>query len=109
MVPDPYDDPGWKAFAADAKAHLLPALRETAVTAMAWGGEGEISIQGALELGMSLLMGKPLVVVATSNDEIPKGLRAAADLIIIGDADNPVQQAAMQAQIGEFLTRLRDE
>ena len=109
MTDDPYDDPGWKAFAADAQAHLLPMLKDSVVTAMNYDGHaGDPSIQGALELGLTLLLGKPLIVVAPTNDEIPDGLRRAAALIVIGDASDPAHKVIMQQKIFEFMERIGD-
>jgi hypothetical protein len=45
----------------------------------------DLDPKGCMELGAAIILGKPLLVVAHSDDDISGPLRAAAAAVVIGD------------------------
>lgn len=101
---DVFDDPEVRAWMQRAIDELVPKLRESAATISVVPdvvGLGDIKF--ALETGMTLLLGKPLILAVVPGRQVPAGLVRAADRIIDFDERNPA--AAMDA-IQRALTEL---
>jgi hypothetical protein len=63
--------------------------------------QGKPDIKFAVELGLAIMMEKPLILLARSGRDIPPKLRKIADGVIVADPDTEAGQrkaaAAMQA------------
>lgn len=101
------DDPAFQAFEADVLENLVPSLRGSAV-AIALTPRGEPDVKFAVELGMMIMLDKPIVVVTTPGQEIPARLRRIADEVIEIDWNAPRsdQLKAVQDGISQMLVNL---
>lgn len=92
-------DPEFKAWAEDVRAHMLPMISESALTfAMVPEDPTDTDIKFAVELGMSIMLDKPIIAVVPPGTKVPERLIRVADHIIDVDLDQPdaaqrVQQA----------------
>lgn len=58
-----------------------------------------------VELGMALMLGKPLILIVTPGAVVPDRLRAVADAVIETDM---ADEKGTQAKIGAALARLKE-
>lgn len=94
-------------FAEIVEAHrireLEQALASSDVVISAWSPGAETSVKYALELGLSILHDKPIVVVASPGQIVPPRLAQVADMVVFGDLDTPSGAARVQAALAAFL------
>ena len=99
-----FDDPEARAWAQQAIDELVPQLRNSAATiSVVPENVGIGDIKFALETGMTLLLGKPLILAVVPGRQVPAGLARAADRIIDFDETNPARTARQIQQVLEEL------
>ena len=108
MSDDLTPDPEFKALEARVHAHVLPMIRKSAMT-MTVVPKGETDIKFAVELGLSIMLDKPLVLVIRPGMKIPDKLRAIADEVIEIDIADPEQAQAAQGVIAAAVARFTGE
>lgn len=97
--------PEWQAYADRVRKELIPMIEDNAVSLSIYSGGSDVKL--AVELGFSLLLGKPLILVVTGGAEIPAGLRRAADHVIEAkDLNDPETQRQVGAVVSELLERM---
>ncbi|MBO0864835.1 MAG: hypothetical protein J2P16_07180 [Mycobacterium sp.] len=75
------ESPEWHAYADRVLNELLPMIESTAVTAqLVTASPPDVKI--AVELGMSILLDKPLVLVVYPGATVPDHLMRAADALV---------------------------
>lgn len=79
-------DPDWLEFVKNVREDAMQKIAQSAVV-MSIVPSGEPDIKYAVELGLGILMDKPLVLVVMPGTEIPEHLRRVADRIIYADVD----------------------
>lgn len=99
---DMRNDPRFQRWAEDARRGLQQ-LDDSAITAalITPASVNDMDIHQALEIGASLLLGKPLLLVVVPGAKVPPGLAKAADEIveIDGDVNTPANQVRMRAAL----------
>lgn len=105
MTHDIFDNPEARAWAQHALDDLVPKLRESAATVSIVPDEAGIDdIKFALELGLTIMLGKPLIVAVTPGRQVPESLARVADRIVELDFDRPADTAArIQAVVTELV------
>jgi hypothetical protein len=96
------NDPEFKAFAAHVNAHLIPMVMG-ADASISLVPRTEVDIKYAIELGLSIMLDKPLVIVAQTRQKIPEHLRRVADAVVVIDQDDPTKDAENRAKIAEAV------
>jgi hypothetical protein len=95
-------DPEVLDFLDQATQDALPKIRNSAVTLqIAPGDEPDAKI--AVELGFSLLLDKPIVVVVPEGRTVPEHLRRVADAVIPWDDDKDVMAKRVQDALAPFV------
>jgi hypothetical protein len=102
MADDPFDTPEWHGYAKDAMERLVPMMADSTVT-VSLVPDGSTDIKFALELGMSIMMDKPIIAVVEPGTKVPAKLAKVADAIVEGTWDSPER---MQQRISEELKRV---
>lgn len=83
---DPFDSPEWKDYKKRIQTDLLPKLEASAMTVtLAPTDPATTDIKFAVELGLSIMLNKPIIVVIDEAGVVPPGLEKIADAIIRGD------------------------
>ena len=94
------DDPQFKAWAKDVRDNLLPKVEKSAY-AMTLVPRGDTDIKFAVELGVSIMMDKPILAITHPGVRIPEKLRLVADEIVEVDLtsahDSAGRELAAQA------------
>lgn len=102
MTGDPFDDPDWLAYAEHAREDLVPKLRDSAIT-ISLVPEGETDIKFALELGLSVMMDKPIIAVIPPGTKVPSRLLRVADEIVEGNMDDPDFEARLMQAVRRVI------
>jgi hypothetical protein len=97
-------DPG-PEFLERARTELLPKLRDTSCTLSILSPGAFDDPKFALELGYSILLGLPLIIVTLHGVEVPAKLAAVADHVIEADLSTPAGEFALQEKIRPILER----
>lgn len=95
------DDEEFAAWAERVQAHVLPAIQTSAAT-VSLVPDGETDIKFAVELGLSIMLDKPLIMVVQPGTKVPDKIVRVADRIIEADLTSPggseyVARAVQQA------------
>ena len=101
-VPDWGDDPEWQAYARHVIDELVPMIEQSAVTC-SLVPSGEPDVKFAIELGLSIMLDKPVVLLVPSGTPVPAHLARVADEIVefSGRLDHSVAQ-----RLGEAVKRI---
>lgn len=76
-----WEDPEYQAWEAHVRDTVVPLLEGTAVT-ITLIPRGQTDIKFAVELGLSLMMDKPIIALVQPGMSIPNGLAAVAAEIV---------------------------
>jgi hypothetical protein len=90
-----------RGFADGARRDTIPKMQGSLFCMMILDGEPDIKL--ALEIGMALLLDKPLFIVAVGNIWISPRLRQIADAVIEGPAFDESMKERIQAAVGKFM------
>jgi hypothetical protein len=106
---DVWEHPDTQQWIAQVRSDLVPKLRASALSVTIVPEDPDTSdVKLAVELGMSLLLGKPLVLVVPAGTRIPDGLVRAADEIIEllpGPISSPKNSLAVREALSRLLGR----
>jgi hypothetical protein len=105
VADDPFSGEWWDEFVLHVREDALKKIEESAlVMSIAPGSEPDLKY--AVELGLGIMLDKPLVVIALPGRPVPRKLRQVADEIVFCDIDTEDGQrkiqAAMERVIGEL-------
>lgn len=88
----------WDAIVRHTRDELLPMLENSAVVLnIAPGGKPDAKY--CIELGMSIMLDKPILVVAPAGHPVPDRLRRVADEVVEADMDTEAGQQLLAAAI----------
>jgi hypothetical protein len=103
MTSDDYtQDPEYIAWAKEVRKTLIPKMADSdAIISLVPTGQPDVKF--SVELGLSIMLDKPIVVAVQPGAKIPPKLAKIADAIVEVDMDNP---ASAQRRIGEAVQRI---
>ena len=94
-------DPEWKRLERRVRHDLLPKMKESATTMIiAPDTDTDFDLMFAIQIGASILLEKPLLVMKPRGRTVLPKLERIADRVIEMDPDN---DAGMQEQIAAFF------
>lgn len=94
--------PEFDAYAKRIRAELVPMIEDSACT-VSIVPSGEVDIKFAVELGVSIMLDKPIIAVVAPGAKVPAKLVAVADRILEVDPSDP---AAASTRLNEVLEEL---
>lgn len=80
------DDPRAREWLRQVRKGLVPKLQDSAMSMVLV--TGEVDVKFAVELGLSILMDKPIIVAVTPGTPVPDKLVRIADEIVEFGPDN---------------------
>lgn len=96
----------WDQFVADAREHTVKAMADSAFV-MSLVPSGEPDIKFAVELGLAIMLGKPVIALALHGQPVPDGLRRVAHAVIeVDDFDTEAGQAELHRRLRPYLDAL---
>lgn len=85
---DPEFEAQWEKFVNHTRAETITKMADSACVVSVMPKDGEYDVQLAVQIGMALLMDKPLIIVATHGLKVPSALaRTARHSLEVGDVD----------------------
>ena len=99
---DPWEDPEILAWKRHVEDEVTPMIEGSTVCISLCPPRDKVDIKFAVELGMMIMLDKPILVVAQTNDDIPAKMRLIADKIVIGQVGEPGFQERMIAALKEM-------
>lgn len=69
------------------RRNVLPGLRDCTASVMISHAADETDVKFCLELGASIMLGKPIIAFVAPGRECPPGLRKVADAIVHDDEE----------------------
>ena len=95
MTDNPWEDPGWLEYAEHAINELVPKMARLGDhhVAGARRQETRADMKYALELGLSIMLDKPIIAVVTPGTQIPAKLMQVADEIMEGTWTTPTSSS----------------
>jgi hypothetical protein len=105
---DPFERDDFRIWADDMRKRLIPKMRDSSnVLMLAPDLKAEFDISFALQIGATILLEKPLILVVHPGRQIPPKLRAIADRVIEADLNGlPMDDAKIQEQIRQAMVDL---
>lgn len=96
------EDPAVQEWFALVRAHLVPKLRHSAVTVCLV--PDQVDVKFAVELGLSIMLDKPIILLVQPGRPVPPKLALLADEIVEGPLSDPTSAQRMS----EAISRVRD-
>lgn len=90
------DDADFDRWADEVRDHLIPRMRTSAAIGVM---AGDLDVKMAVELGMSIMLDKPLILIVLPGRTVPERLVRAADAILDWDGQSPDIAARVYAAI----------
>ena len=100
---------GLLAYLEHAENELKPMVSDSKVGLILANGidtGGDPDVKAAMELGLLLLMGKPVIVVCSEDTVLPAGLERAAAAVVRGELGAPGMQARLGVAIQQVTSTL---
>jgi hypothetical protein len=101
---DPFDDPGWQEYAAQARETLEPMVKDSAVCMSLY--TGKVDPKMAMETGYMILHDKPIIAIVTRGAKVPLKFAKVCDEIVEGEITDPDFQERMVAAMDRVMKRL---
>lgn len=98
---NPFDSEEWREFVAAVRTDAVEKIAGSAAM-ISIVPEGEYDVKFAVELGLGIMMDKPLIILVQPGAKIPEKLRLVADEVVEADID--LQEG--RDKLGEALKRL---
>lgn len=99
---DPFESAEWLDYAQRVIDKLVPMIRDSAVT-VSLVPTGPTDVKFATELGLSIMLDKPIVAVVPPGTKVPANLVTVAKTIIEGDVSEASTQRRLKAALQELL------
>jgi hypothetical protein len=101
---DIYDDPEFRNFVREVKTDLIPKLESSAVVASILP-LGETDVKFALELGLSIMLDKPIVAIVRPGVPIPEKLARVVDAWVESRPDREGTAEAINAAMQDVMPK----
>lgn len=108
MSDDPFQSPEWLDYEERVVMGLIPKLEGSAMT-ISLVPKGPTDVKFALELGLSIMMNKPIIAVALEGAEIPPKLEQFADYVVRGDLETSEGRVALKEAIAKTIAMITGE
>lgn len=89
MPRDPWDDPQARRWARNVLDDMVPKLRESAISlSIVPDNLAEGDVKYAVELGFSMMLDKPIILLVQPGMQVPGKMLAVADAVVEFDPDD---------------------
>jgi nucleoside 2-deoxyribosyltransferase len=102
---DPDERSEWDRFVEHTRRHTIEGMTKSAFVMSLVPSKDRLDVKFAVELGLAVMLDKPILAVVMPGAEVPARLRQVADRIVEADLDTEDGMAAVAAAIREFTGR----
>lgn len=101
MTRDPWQDPDTKAWIADTQERLPGMIKDSAIV-LSLVPEGDPDVKFCVELGMCIMLDKPLLAVVRPGTKVPDHLVRVADLIVESNMETAADREKLAKAVEDF-------
>jgi hypothetical protein len=103
-------DPEFQAWVMHVRTKVAPMVSDSGMTiSIVPKTPEDVDVKFAVELGLSIMFDKPLILCCDPSTEIPDRLRRVADHIVVGDTRDQSTQHALQDAVRAVWKEQGDE
>jgi hypothetical protein len=95
----------WDRFVAHVRRDALAKMTDSAFVASIVPS-GETDIKFAVELGLSIMLDKPVLAIVQPGAPVPERLRRVADVLVEADLDTEAGREKVQAAMDQMVAEL---
>ena len=100
---EPYDESDeWKEFVDHVRKDALEKIAGSVAT-ISLVPEGKVDIKFAVELGLSIMLDKPILALVMPGTTVPAKLRKVVDRVVVADIDTEEGKQFAGESIERFL------
>lgn len=99
---DPWDEPETRRWKHHVERDVLPKMKDSSVCISICPSGNKPDIKFAVELGMMIMLDKPIVVVVHPGQEIPPKLELVADKVVHADITTPEGRDLLLEALGDM-------
>lgn len=104
---DPWGEPEVQEWVQQAEEELVPKMKQSGLMMSLYTGGYDIKF--AVEMGMAILMDKPIILAVMSGVEAPEKLMKVADYIIEADPTTEEGRSRLADKVEEVMKEIADE
>lgn len=98
-----WEHPDMVAWVEHVAKDLVPKVKSSSVTVSIVPHTDKVDIKYAVELGVNIILDKPILVVAEPGRQIPKKLQLVADAIVYADLHTEEGKAHFGRELERFI------
>lgn len=102
------NSPEWQDFVADVTEGLVPKMRGSAYVCSVVP-DGGTDVKFAVQLGMSIMMDKPIIAIVRPGTSVPPKLTLIADRILEADLSSEAGAANLMPRLDAAVAELEAE
>jgi nucleoside 2-deoxyribosyltransferase len=102
---DPDERADWESFVEHVRRDAVQKMSDSAFVA-SLVPDGEVDVKFAVELGLSIMLDKPILAIVTPGAKIPERMRRVADEIVEADVDVEEGRRAVMEAMERMQERL---
>lgn len=107
---DPWDHPDAKAWIADVSEHLVPLIDSSELSVSICPTDpADIDIKFSVELGVSIMLDKPIITVVRPGTKVPEHLIRVSDRIVEIDIEQEGSSEKLAAAIHQAIDDIGKE
>jgi hypothetical protein len=99
---DPWDDPEVQRWTDHVRCELIPMIEGSSVAVSLCPPDGKTDVKFAVELGMMIMLNKPIIVVANPGQTVPPKLVMVADRVVHADITTADGRLVFMKALEEF-------
>jgi nucleoside 2-deoxyribosyltransferase len=96
----------WEDFVKFHRENTVKAMEQSAYVISLVPDAGQVDVKFAVELGLAIMLDKPIVAVVQPGVKLPERLRQIADAVIVTDLDTEDGRAQAAREISELMDRI---
>ena len=103
-------DPKWRAYVTHVRSTLYPMIDGSRMSLSVVPKRPEdVDVKFAVELGLCIMLDKPILLLVPEETEMSERLRRVADEIVVGDPADEATHEALMAAINRMAPKDDDE
>jgi hypothetical protein len=106
MSDDWTTNPEWQRWVKDVRKNLVPAMRGSAYVMSLVPHDNEPDVKFAVELGMAIMMDKPIITVVEPGSKPSRHLVRVSDAILEVNPDAPDAAAELAGRVKEAMRQM---
>jgi nucleoside 2-deoxyribosyltransferase len=109
VTADPWEDPGFKAYAKRCREKLIPMIEQSGTAISIVPPDLKADVKFATELGFMIMLDKPIIAMVPPGTKVPLKLAKVCDEIVEGDINDPTVKDRMMQAIRRQQEKLGDD